>query len=328
MKVAPRSSFLTETFNNPSVRALVLTLGLGSVLAGCGSDDAISKQNSFNLPKPNIDAGSEDAGMDGGTGGGEDVIKVGDPCHTGLPGQCDPGVLALGEDGLPICKGNVLPVPETCNGVDDDCDGLIDKNPTDGVRAYPDMDGDNFGDKNKSLSSCNPAAEGLITIGGDCDDNNPLVHPGVSEACNGVDDDCNGQTDEGNPGGDASCDTGNPGICTDGTTACVSGVVECYQKNEPQLETCNGVDDNCDGKVDMDGPGGPVTFAGKSDCVNTNYAYVDVNDPFGQASYDECHNGVVACANAGFEDAISICKGEGQPAANECNYSYLESPLP
>jgi len=55
--------------------------------------------------------------------------------------------------------------PETCNGVDDNCDGQKDEG--------FDLDGDSY-------TTCN----------GDCDDTNPLVYSAAIETCNGVDDDC------------------------------------------------------------------------------------------------------------------------------------------
>lgn len=69
---------------------------------------------------------------------------------------------------------------EACNGVDDDCDGDVDEGLT------SDDDGDGF----TSVGSCEGSAD-------DCDDDDPAVHPGATEACNGVDDDCDGSTDEG-----------------------------------------------------------------------------------------------------------------------------------
>lgn len=62
---------------------------------------------------------------------------------------------------------------EICNGIDDDCDGLIDD-------ADPDMDLD---------------GDGYGACVDDCDDMDPAVHPGASEVCNGTDDDCDGVID-------------------------------------------------------------------------------------------------------------------------------------
>ncbi len=61
---------------------------------------------------------------------------------------------------------------EVCDGIDDDCDTLIDED--------FDIDGDDF-----------------TTCAGDCDDAEDDVHPGASEACNAVDDDCDGLIDDG-----------------------------------------------------------------------------------------------------------------------------------
>jgi MYXO-CTERM domain-containing protein len=46
------------------------------------------------------------------------------------------------------------------------------------------------------------------------------------------------------------CDTGKPGVCALGVTECAQDQVTCTQLEQPSPEKCNGVDDDCDGKVD------------------------------------------------------------------------------
>lgn len=76
--------------------------------------------------------------------------------------------------------------------------------------------------------------------------------PTGAEVCNGLDDDCDGQSDEGNPGGFVSCNTGLFGACSAGATSCTDGALMCVQlvARSPVDNTCNGVDDDCDGTVD------------------------------------------------------------------------------
>ena len=60
---------------------------------------------------------------------------------------------------------------------------------------FLDNDGDGFGSSSLGTSCTQPP--GSSTIGGDCDDNDPDVNPGIFELCgNGVDDNCNGLLDE------------------------------------------------------------------------------------------------------------------------------------
>lgn len=61
--------------------------------------------------------------------------------------------------------------PETCNGVDDDCDNTPDNVP----------DGDR---------------DGVTICQGDCDDTDDGVHPTALEHCDGVDEDCDEEVDE------------------------------------------------------------------------------------------------------------------------------------
>src|SRR5688572_15424000 len=83
--------------------------------------------------------------------------------------------------------------------------------------------------------------------------------PGV-ETCNGIDDDCDAEIDESDPMLGAGCGTGMPGICAEGTYACEGGNgLECEPNQSPQNETCNGVDDDCDGTPDDEGCGFPCS---------------------------------------------------------------------
>jgi large repetitive protein len=90
---------------------------------------------------------------------------------------------------------------EVCNGIDDDCDGLTD-DADPGITGqqtwYQDADVDAYGNLAVSVQAC-AAPTGYVADHTDCDDNNPAVHPGANEVCNGIDDDCDGLTDDADP---------------------------------------------------------------------------------------------------------------------------------
>ena len=107
----------------------------------------------------------------------EDADADGTPAYADCD-DADPAVHPFGE--------------ETCNGVDDDCDGEIDE----GFAAlvYPDLDGDGFGAE-PPVEVCEPD-EGMVRVGGDCDDADDQVYPGAREIWDdGIDNDCNGEVD-------------------------------------------------------------------------------------------------------------------------------------
>ena len=86
--------------------------------------------------------------------------------------------------------------------------------------------------------------------GDDCDDSDPDVRPGATEVCNEVDDDCDGVIDEGLLFG-PRCHDGEGACRADGVLRCVNGEQVCTARaGAAQPETCNGVDDDCDGVVD------------------------------------------------------------------------------
>ncbi|MBM4398447.1 MAG: putative metal-binding motif-containing protein [Deltaproteobacteria bacterium] len=150
---------------------------------------------------------------------------------------------------------------DACNGKDDDCDGTVDPVAARGCTLhYKDLDHDGFGDDVvPALCLCgpDPVSGFTATRAGDCADADPLRHPGVPEVCDGVDEDCDGLTDEDAPGGGETCDVpGEHGICKPGVTGCAGKEIRCLRVVDPAPETCDGRDEDCDGKIDEEGADG------------------------------------------------------------------------
>ena len=88
---------------------------------------------------------------------------------------------------------------EVCNGLDDDCDGLVDlfdDSIVGAVTGFVDADGDGFGNPDQETVACELTA-GLVEDNTDCDDSIATVNPEGTEDCNtGADDDCDGETND------------------------------------------------------------------------------------------------------------------------------------
>ncbi|MFH1468515.1 MAG: MopE-related protein [Pseudomonadota bacterium] len=166
---------------------------------------------------------------------------------------------------------------ESCNGYDDDCDGLVDDEDDaviDRTTWYADSDGDGFGDPESTTLAC-AQPSGFVADSSDCDDASDAIYPGATEWCDGIDTDCDGTLDEddavdatawyadsdGDGYGDSgaeylacTCPTGFTGDATD----CDDAHASVYP-GAPEL--CNGVDDDCNGDIDDDPVGLGVWYA-------------------------------------------------------------------
>ena len=132
-------------------------------------------------------------------------IDTGGPCGSNV-GICEPGILTC-VGGVVDCVGGTAGVPELCNNLDDNCNGVID-------------DGDPGGGApcGSDVGVCEPGAEhcigGILTcVGG--------VGP-TDEICDGLDNDCDGTSDTLAP-----CPAGSQ--CVEGQCAapCQGGEFDC-----------------------------------------------------------------------------------------------------
>ena len=148
---------------------------------------------------------------------------------------------------------------EICNGMDDNCDGSDDE----GLQMftyYQNIDNDGYGNSAMTLQACS-VPTGYTVTSGDCNDSNADVNPAAIETCNGIDDNCNSITDEGvtttyyqnndNDGYGNSAMTLQACSVPTGYTATGGDCNDSNNQIYPsQTETCNSIDDNCNGTFD------------------------------------------------------------------------------
>jgi len=142
---------------------------------------------------------------------------------------------------------------ESCDTFDNDCDGMVDELVLETFHA--DEDGDGFGDPDGETQLACAVPPGFSAVDTDCDDDAASVNPAADEECNGVDDDCDG-VDDNRPGG-CTCETGDmescgtdEGVCEAGIRTCVDGIWSACDDERGGAESCDGLDNDCDGETD------------------------------------------------------------------------------
>lgn len=197
----------------------------------------------------------DSVGLIGGLGGSKSTVKTTTKCNPATPGPHNFQVAVdytneVEESSETNNTVNAVflwydsescAATETCNGVDDTCNGEVDETFFELGQA---CDGGDEDSCKQGVFVCNQAGTGVT-----CDEPTGVI----AELCNGVDDDCNGSTDEGfEPTGT---------VCTEVSGTCViEGLWECDPSGLSSVcvgvpinsgaELCNHADDDCDGSTD------------------------------------------------------------------------------
>ena len=83
---------------------------------------------------------------------------------------------------------------EVCNGLDENCNGVVDEDVE--TAYYYDGDADGWGDSSTMTLSCNAPVQ-YVLQNGDCNDADPDIYPSNQEVCDSIDNNCNAMVDEG-----------------------------------------------------------------------------------------------------------------------------------
>ena len=235
---------------------------------------------------------------------------------------------------------------EFCDGVDNDCDTFVDED--DAVDAgawYEDADGDRYGADAATVIACD-APTGYASVGGDCDETRPAVHPTASELCNGIDDDCLGDVDEDDAIDAATwtrdADKDGHGATGGATlTQCLqpSGYVasaddcddadDTISPSDPEL--CDGVDDDCDGAIDeasaIDAPAWYVDVDGDS-YGDPAVSVTQCSQPTGYVASDrDCDDSTTAAHPGLAEICDDLLDNDCDGSDNTCGLSGVYTGL-
>jgi len=229
----------------------------------------------------------QDSDGDGyGTTGTTTAACASPPGFSGNSGDCDDTVAATNPGSY-----------EICDGVDNNCDSVIDDaNSLNAATWFEDLDADGYGSSATSVSACDQPS-GFADNAGDCNDavgSGAAINPGASEICDGIDNDCDGAIDEDaidatawypDSDGDGEGDDSSAGVLAcSAPSGHVANQDDCDDGDDSigagAEETCDGIDNDCDGIVDIsggadlclygDGRDGTVVITGSATNYNSN----------------------------------------------------------
>ncbi|NQV90598.1 FG-GAP repeat protein [Candidatus Uhrbacteria bacterium] len=216
---------------------------------------------------------------------------------------------------------------ETCNGIDDNCDGGVDDEniPT----WYADADADSYGNPDRTLTQC-AEPDGYVENDLDCNDLDANSNPEGTEICDdGIDQDCNGIVDDADGSltwyadvdadgfGDADniLDTcvENPEGYVENSTDCDDGNTNV---NPDAREICNDeIDNNCNGETDTDTV--ELTWYRDADSDGYGDASDSVSDCAPPAGYVELADDCDDTNMAVNPDASEVCNNDIDDNCND-----------
>jgi MYXO-CTERM domain-containing protein len=282
------------------------------------------------------------------------IPQVGQPCGSDV-GECTAGLLDCNA-GILDCVNDVGPTPEICDGLDNDCDGVVDNGIPAGAPCTPPLPPGYTGAHDKA-----PCQPGVLI----CDGMGGLVCTGgvgpSPEVCDAIDNDCDGSVDETgappegidgtqNPTPPPDAAIGDPcgidtGECKQGAYACVNGQFACLGSQGPEPEACDCGDNDCNGVIDNENPMNmpPLCSPGNT-CVNApgigcqcaepcsggevectpGFTCVQVTDPNDPRTVLGPYCVVDNCGDCSLEpvqdgEGKVICAPEGTPPDADCN---------
>lgn len=225
-----------------------------------GSGGSGGRSSAADGGMPTKDAAMPDTGP---CSNGEERPCLVDPSSKTASEMCNRGTQRCSGTTWGACAGEPEPGVEQCNGVDDDCDSMVDETSED---CYPD------GETGCTQGSDQRwTCEGLCSVGKrTCKDGKPgecvefkapaaeacsaAGQPAADENCNGmIDETCTCTAGEMRPCYNGRDGTLNIGKCVAGTQTCSNGVLgTCTNAVLPSPESCanSGSDDDCDGMLD------------------------------------------------------------------------------